>query len=81
LIDKPNLFQTPGNKIAVNAIIIANSPKIKIANPAFVFNCTKWIFDPSSASGNIYKWKKECNDLNLPYYDVNEKGAFAMNVD
>jgi competence protein ComEC len=81
LIDKPVLFQTTGNKIAVDAIIISKNPKIKIANLASVFNCNEWIFDASNASWNINKWKKECDGLDLPYYDVNEKGAFVMNVD
>jgi competence protein ComEC len=81
LIDKPILFQAPGNKIAVDAIIISKNPKIKIANLASVFNCNEWIFDASNASWNINKWKKECDGLDLPYYDVNEKGAFVMNVD
>jgi hypothetical protein len=30
LIDKPILFQTPGNKIAVDAIIISKNPKLKL---------------------------------------------------
>ena len=81
LIDKPVSFQTAQNKIAVDAIIISQNPKIKIANLASVFNCNKWIFDSSNASWNIDKWKKECDKLNLHYHDVNEKGAFVMNVD
>jgi competence protein ComEC len=81
LIDKPILFQAPGNKITVDAIIISKNPKIKISNLASVFSCSKWIFDASNASWNINKWKKECEGLNLQYYDVNEKGAFVMNVD
>jgi competence protein ComEC len=81
LIDKSIVFQRPGNKITVDAIIISKNPKIKIANLASVFNCNKWIFDASNASWNITKWKKECDDLNLHYYVVNEKGAFVMNVD
>jgi hypothetical protein len=52
LIDRLILFQTPGNKISIDAdaIIISKNPKIKIANLASVFNCNKWIFDASNAS-------------------------------
>jgi len=81
LIDKSIVFQSPENKIAVDAIIISQNPKIKIANLASVFNCNEWIFDASNSGWNITKWKKQCDDLNLNYHDVNEKGAFVMSVD
>ena len=81
LIDRSVSFHSIENKIMVDVIIISKNPKIKIAYLASVFNCNKWIFDASDASWNITKWKKECDDLDLHYYDVNEKGAFVMNVD
>lgn len=81
LLDQSIAFQTMKNKIVVDVIIISKNPKIKITNLTAVFDCKEWIFDASNAGWNINKWKTECNDLNLSYYDVNEKGAFVMNVD
>ncbi|MCW3119864.1 MAG: ComEC family competence protein, partial [Chitinophagaceae bacterium] len=38
------------------------------------------VFDGSVPSRKAAYWKKDCDSLHIPWYDVNEKGAFVMSL-
>jgi len=81
VMDQSVVFIPPASKVLADIIIISKNPSITIHNLQEVFNCRQWIFDSSNSSGKINKWKKECEQLGLPYHAVVDKGAFVMNMD
>ena len=45
------------------------------------FDFQQIIFDASNKFWQVERWKKECVELNLNYYDVNEKGAWIKEIE
>ena len=39
------------------------------------------VFDGSVPPWKTVYWKKDCDSLQIPYYDVTAKGAFVMKLD
>ncbi len=64
----------------VDLLIISGKPKINIPQLAGKLVIRKIIFDSSVPFWKTPKWKHDCDSLHIPCYDVNEKGAFVMNI-
>jgi len=80
LIDKRILLKPSSRKTDLDIIIISKNPSLRIAQLAGVFNCSQYIFDASNSLWKIDKWQKECEELHLRSYSVQEKGAFVLEV-
>lgn len=68
------------SKIYTNYLIIRNNPKIKIASLKNHYNFGLLIFDASNSRWNIEKWIDESLFLNIPFYNIREKGAFVIDL-
>ena len=80
LIDGNINFEQPVDKPDIDLIVISNNPRIKLDGISRSFHIGKIVFDGSVPSWKVLQWKKECDTLHIPYHDVNEKGAFVMNL-
>ena len=65
-------------KIELDFLIIYGNPKLQITNLLQSYNPRQIIFDASSSKWKIKKWKQECQELNIPTYDINNKGALEI---
>lgn len=65
-------------KIKVNFIIIQNNPKFNLEDILRNFIFEKIIFDTSNSQWKVKKWKTDCQELGITYYDIFEKGAFEI---
>jgi len=81
IIDQNISFITSQTKIKADLIIISKNPSLKISNLANAFECRQWVFDASNNNWKVSKWKKECEQMHIPCFDVVDKGAFVMNTD
>ena len=57
-------------------VVVHNNPKFDIRNLKQIIAFREIIFDGSNSKWRVEKWKKECVDLGINYYDVSEKGAW-----
>jgi competence protein ComEC len=73
-------FSKQAEKKDIDLLIISKNPKLYIAKLASAFNIKQVVFDGSVPFWKLPYWKKDCDSLHIPYYDVNEKGAFVMNL-
>lgn len=80
LIENTLHFAPPAKKIAVDYIILSKNPSLSIKELLQIFDCKKIIFGPSSPVWKIEQWKKECEDLILPFHSVPEQGAIVINL-
>jgi competence protein ComEC len=78
--DTTILFSIPENKQDVDLLIISKNPKIYISQINKAFNIKQVVFDGSVPTWKLNYLKKDCDSLHIPWYDVNEKGAFVMNL-
>ena len=79
LIDTDIKYLPLSQKINVDYLVISKNPKIKIEELSRTFNSKLIIFDASNPVWKIEQWKKECEDLHLPFHQVSEQGAFVTN--
>jgi competence protein ComEC len=75
LLDK---MPKKGLPLFCNYIIIRGTPLLDIHNLTQMFSFQQIIFDTSNKKWVVEKWKKECEVLNINYYDVGEKGAWVQ---
>jgi competence protein ComEC len=80
LADTAISFSKQDKKCDVDLLIISKNPKLYIAGLATAFNIKQVVFDGSVPFWKLPYWKNDCDSLHIPYYDVNEKGAFVMNI-
>lgn len=67
------------SKFHVHCLVVsaAYNEGMEALQNAFTFDTL--IFDSSIAPMRLKKWKKECTDLNIKYYDVSKQGAYIEN--
>jgi competence protein ComEC len=80
LLDESIGFTTADNKPVIDLLVISKNPKLYIAKLAAGFTIKQIVFDGSVPGWKLNYWKKDCDSLHIPYYDVNDKGAFVMNL-
>jgi competence protein ComEC len=81
LLDSSISFQPTGNKPVVDLLLISKNPKLYITKLAASLNIKQVVFDGSVPPWKTVYWKKDCDSLHIPYYDVTTKGAFVMKAD
>ena len=57
-------------------VVVHNNAKFDIRNLKQIIAFREIIFDGSNSKWRVEKWKKECVELGISYYDVSEKGAW-----
>ena len=70
----------PNKKLKLDYIILRHNPKISIKKLPYFFNFKRIIFDSSNSPWLIKKWKTECKQNNIPYYNISEQGAFVLSM-
>jgi competence protein ComEC len=80
LIDTGISFSTPAIKQDIDLLIISKNPKLYISRLVNTFSIKQIVFDGSVPAWKLNYWKKDCDSLHIPYYDVSEKGAFVMRL-
>lgn len=67
-------------KIPVDLLVISNKSKIPVSKLNASLKINQLVIDSSVPRWKAGKLKKECDSLGIPWYDVNEKGAFIMRL-
>jgi competence protein ComEC len=60
--------------------VVSKDPKFTIKQLSESIHIGQIVFDGSVPAWKVKQWKKDCDSLLIPYYDVSEKGAFVMNL-
>ena len=80
LVGNNSTFMTSQNKIPIDLLVVSKNPKLYFKKLIETFSIKQVVFDGSVPSWKMSYWKKDCDSLRIPYYDVSEKGAFVMNL-
>ena len=80
MIDSTIRMNKSEDKRIIDLLIISKNPKLYISNLADHFIIKQVVFDSSVPAWKCKYWKKDCDSLNIPNYDVTDKGAFVMNL-
>ena len=79
-VDSTISLASSDTKYPLDLLIVSKNPKLYISRLNSSFIIKQIVFDGSVPAGKMKYWKKDCDSLHIPYYDVSEKGAFVMNL-
>jgi len=80
LVDSSEYFIPLQLKQPIDILILSKNPKVYISNLLKTFDVHQIVIDGSVPQWKAKLWKKDCDSLHIPCFDVGEKGAFVMNL-
>jgi len=80
IIDTSLKFESVKNKLAVDVLLITKNPLIRLSDITTAVTPSCIVFDASNSLWKITQWKKQCEDLHLPYFITGEQGAYVLDV-
>lgn len=80
LIDRNIHFAPTSKKIVIDLLIASKNPKLYFPQLLETFIIKGVVFDSSVPARKLKTWATDCDSLHIPYYNVNETGAFVMRL-
>ena len=80
ILDTTLKFSAQPSKQNIDLLILSKNPRLYISNLATSFSIGQIVIDGSVPPWKAKLWKRDCDSLQIPCHDVNEKGAFVMNL-
>jgi len=70
----------PENRPVIDLLILSGNPRLYLASLAEALQIRQVVADASVPVRKGAYWKKDCDSLGIPFFDVREKGAFVMTL-
>ena len=80
LLDKAITFAPQQSRTVVDILVISKNPKFYMKKLAASLDIKQVVFDGSVPSWKSVYWKKDCDSLHIPWYDVTMNGAFEIKI-
>ncbi len=80
LLDEALPVAASSPKQQIDVLILSKNPKIYLSKLTQCFRLKQVVIDGSVPPWKAALWKKDCDSLHIPCYDVSEKGAFVLNL-
>ena len=80
LLDQPRHFKPDTVRPRIDLLIVSNNSPVHFPALTQTFDIAQVVFDGSNTYRKLVYWKKDCDSLHIPWYDVSEKGAFVMTL-
>jgi competence protein ComEC len=81
LLDESVSFTPHQPKPSIDLLVISKNPKVYMKKLAASLDIKQVVFDGSVPAWKTMYWKKDCDSLHIPWYDVTMKGAFVMKLE
>jgi len=78
ILDTTVAFQPQPVKPVIDLLILSKNPKLYLEQVAQTFTIKQVIIDASVPPWKAELWKRSAVALHLPFYNIQEKGAFVM---
>ena len=79
IVDENFSFLKGNPKQPLDLVVLSKNPRLYISNLAEAFTIKQIVMDGSVPLWKAALWKKDCDSLKIPCYNVAENGAFVMN--
>ena len=80
IVNESNCNEISAYLLAVDYLLVSGNIKSSIADLLDTYKPSMIIFDSSNSQWKTEKWIKECAELNIPCYSVQQSGAFEMSL-
>ncbi|MES2619916.1 MAG: ComEC/Rec2 family competence protein [Bacteroidota bacterium] len=65
------------NKLKVDLVVLSHNPKVYLENLSTLVDFNEVVFDSSNKLWRINYWKKDCDKMQIKYWNVTEQGAYV----
>jgi competence protein ComEC len=79
IVDEALPFAAVEPKQKIDVLVLSGNPKIYISKLLHSFQLSQVVIDGSVPQWKAALWKRDCDSLHIPCYDVSENGAFVLN--
>jgi competence protein ComEC len=79
ILDEALPFASAHPKQRLDVLVLSKNPKLYIPKLLHSFTLQQVVIDGSVPAWKAALWKKDCDSLHIPCYNVSEEGAFVMN--
>jgi competence protein ComEC len=79
IVDAPLARTDDATPAKIDLAILSGNPRLYISDLIKQITPAQIVIDSSVPAWKAGYWKKDCDSLQIPYFDVSEKGAFVMN--
>jgi competence protein ComEC len=80
LVNTSVVFKTGNRRPHIDVLLLSGRPFLSIRSMFQALKIKQIVADASVPRWKAALWKKECEHLGIPWHDVSEKGAFAINL-
>ena len=80
IVNAPINTNSAQNKTDVDLVILSGNPRLYISDLLNIVQPKQLVISGSTPAWKANYWKKDCDSLKIPCYDVAEEGAFVMNL-
>ncbi|MES2881141.1 MAG: ComEC/Rec2 family competence protein [Bacteroidota bacterium] len=80
LIKATTKFVPSNNRHSIDLLVLSKNPKLYITKLHQQFLLKQVVADGSVPAWKAKLWKKDCDSLHIPFYNVAEQGAFVMKL-
>jgi competence protein ComEC len=80
IVDTSLKFLPQVQRPKLDLVILSKNPKLYISNLVQSFAADQIVIDGSVSAWKAQLWKRDCDSLHIPCYDVSESGAFVMEL-
>lgn len=81
-LDKPVSYPEcpPESRQVIDLLILSGNPRLYMSGLANALRIRQVVADATVPVRKSAYWKKDCDSLGIPFFDVREKGAFVMTL-
>lgn len=80
LLDTALPFAAAAPRRTIDVLVLSKNPKLYLSRLTTPFYLKQVVIDGSVPAWKAALWKKDCDSLKIPCYDVSEQGAFILNL-
>ena len=71
-------YKPPANKQTIDILVVSGNPRLFISKLNNILHFKQVIFLGTAPAYKLKYWKQDCDSLNIPYHELNVKGAFVL---
>lgn len=69
----------PGNeRMRIDVLVLSHNPRIYLKKQAEIFDIKQVVADGSNPAWKIKLWRKDCDNLGIPFHETAARGAFVL---
>lgn len=80
IVDEKFADYRPDRPLDTDFVLLRQNTEVPIEHIVEMFAFERLIFDSSNAPWTIRRWRSYCDEHNIPYHDIREKGAFVQRL-